>query len=1029
MKRLSIFFILLIIACIVSAQDSNRNYILMRKMLNNAGSSYIDDIIYYDGLGRPFQTVQKTVQNGNSVNKNLATLQEYDAAGRETNSWLPIPITSAVYLDPANFKSSAPGRYGNDSRPYSQNVYEASPLNRVLQQYGPGAAWYNAGRAVKTEYLTNTATAPLNCRNYTVSDSYVLGGGSNNYAVGQLSVVKTTDEDLNVSYTFTDKLGHVVLTRQMKGSEAHDTYYVYNDLGNLCFVLQPKYQEEANLDKFSFRYKYDGRSRCIWKQLPGAQYIEYVYDTADRLTFSQDGNQRASSRWMYYLYDSVGRLTQQGECTGKNVSSNPVVLVQNYYDDYGFRSQPGFNNSNFTDGETTGKGSLTGSAVTVLGSSTKLYKAYYYDIKSRVTKVVQSNLLSGYDITNTVYTFSDKPATVTHTHTASSKTPQTEVYTYTYDHEDRISKVEHTLGGNKITLYDCTYDDLGRLLTKQFHGTSTNKLTYAYNLRSWLTGITAARFTQNLYYNTGVGAARYNGNISSMTWKAGNESTIRGYKFTYDALNRMLNATYGETASINTNTNRFSENVSSYDKNGNITSLQRYGQTGASAYGLLDNLTYTLSGNLLNRVDDAVTASAYNGDFEFKDNVKQAGEYTYDANGNLMKDLNKGISSIQYNILNLPSVVTFSDGSTITCTYAADGTKLHTGHTAGGTTTLTYYCGNVIYEGTTAKLLLEGEGYVNLTGTQQYHYYLKDHQDNNRVVINQAGTVEETNHYYPFGGVFAAIGNVQHYKYNGKELNTKKGLNWYDYGARYYDPALGRWHVPDLLNESTHSSAYSYCINNPSRYIDVMGLDTISAIDLTPQMWRESFNPQNDVIALNQVTITNNNSNTSFNVNALNTGISFLGTAASSAAGMRYTERSWGSGYFRTSGGKAYPLSILAKQSNGKYVRGVQGLRIGAQTAKNLTQLSRRIGNVAGVVGLGFSLNNIMYDINVRNSIDLAASVTSLFYWEVGTLYALGSSYLDWVIMPNVQQIQNNIKNGAPATRNVYNPQTGMLDY
>ena len=74
-----------------------------------------------------------------------------------------------------------------------------------------------------------------------------------------------------------------------------------------------------------------------------------------------------------------------------------------------------------------------------------------------------------------------------------------------------------------------------------------------------------------------------------MTWKAGDESTVRGYKFTYDGIDRMLNATYGETASISTNANRFSENV---------------------------------------------TASAYNGGFEFKDGVKQANEYAYDANAN-----------------------------------------------------------------------------------------------------------------------------------------------------------------------------------------------------------------------------------------------------------------------------------------------------------------------------------------------------------------------------------------------------------
>ena len=621
-------------------------------------------------------------------------------------------------------------------------------------------------------------------------------------------------------------MGHVVLSRQMKGSETHDTYYVYDDKSNLCFVLQPMYQSSANLDLYAFQYKYDGRNRCIWKKLPGAGYMEMVYDNADRLVFSQDGNQRAltSGNWTYYKYDGLNRLTEQGTCTNKVTTSGTNVLVQHFYDSYAFRSQAGFNNSNFPDDASgNGKGALTASVATVLGSSNKIYTAYYYDIKGRVVKTVQSNPLGGYDVAATVYTFTNKPATVTHTHTASGKTTRTEVYTYSYDHADRLLKVEHTLGGTKITLADYAYDNLGRLQSKSLHGSATNKLTYAYNVRGWLTGISGSKFTQNLYYNTGTGTAKYNGSISSMTWKAGNESTIRGYKFTYDGLSRLMNATYGETAGINTNTNRFSENVTAYDKNGNIKTLQRYGQTAASSYGLIDNLTFTLAGNQLSRVDDAAAASAYNGGFEFKDGVKQANEYTYDSNGNLTKDLNKGISTITYNVLNLPNMVTFSDGSTIAYTYGADGTKLKTVHKTGSTTTTTDYCGNVVYENGVQKLLLTDEGYVTLSDGK-YHYYLKDHQGNNRVVINQSGTVEEANHYYPFGGVFASSGNVQPYKYNGKEYDSKKGLNWYDYGARHYDAVLGRFTTNDRFAEKYYSmSPYQYGANSPVGNIDVNG--------------------------------------------------------------------------------------------------------------------------------------------------------------------------------------------------------------
>ena len=174
----------------------------------------------------------------------------------------------------------------------------------------------------------------------------------------------------------------------------------------------------------------------------------------------------------------------------------------------------------------------------------------------------------------------------------------------------------------------------------------------------------------------------------------------------------------------------------------------------------------------------------------------------------------------------MPSVVTFSNGNTITYTYDANGRKLRTVHNVGGTTTTTDYAGNVIYENGVQKKLLTEEGYVDLTsGT--YYYYLKDHQGNNRVVVNSGGTVQETNHYYPFGGTFAS-GTVQPYKYNGKELDMKAGLNWYDYGARHYDAALGRFTTQDPLAKDYYAtSLYGYCLNNPVKFVDPDGSSTL----------------------------------------------------------------------------------------------------------------------------------------------------------------------------------------------------------
>ena len=185
--------------------------------------------------------------------------------------------------------------------------------------------------------------------------------------------------------------------------------------------------------------------------------------------------------------------------------------------------------------------------------------------------------------------------------------------------------------------------------------------------------------------------------------------------------------------------------------------------------------------------------------------------------------MNKKIADIQYNYLNLPDRIEFEDGSSISYLYDAAGTKLRVVHSIAGNTTTTDYCGNVIYENGTPKTLLTDAGFVSLND-HKYHYYLQDHQGNNRVVASQDGVVEEVNHYYPFGGIFASTSSVQPYKYNGKELNRKGGLDWYDYGARMYDAALGRWHVVDpMVDKYYEVTPYGYCLNNPLNRIDPDG--------------------------------------------------------------------------------------------------------------------------------------------------------------------------------------------------------------
>ena len=215
------------------------------------------------------------------------------------------------------------------------------------------------------------------------------------------------------------------------------------------------------------------------------------------------------------------------------------------------------------------------------------------------------------------------------------------------------------------------------------------------------------------------------------------------------------------------------------------------------------------------------------------------------ANGNMTKDRNKGISNITYNTMNLPSRIEFENGSRATYLYSADGTKLQvkyetsyagllaSGPPSGSASTAIAqthtidYVGDKIYEdGVLSRMLIAG-GYVDYSGeTPIYHTYLTDHQGNVRVVVDENAAVKQVNHYYPYGALFAEStnGNVQPYKYNGKELDRMHGLDWYDHGARHNDAAIGRWHVMDPLCEKYYDvSPYAYCAGDPVNAIDPDG--------------------------------------------------------------------------------------------------------------------------------------------------------------------------------------------------------------
>ena len=821
-------------------------------LLKTNGVRSLTDVSYGDGFGGVSQKIHVGIT---PQGKDLTESYEYNSLGNLQSRTLPVPVLSEGAS--GNYKQilkSAQEYYGY-SNVCSRFAYEASHRSLLLKEFGVGDEW--TGKAVSKKYSCNLESIPVQrCKRYLVSAGGELVESDSPYADGSLRGIRSEDEDGNMHWEFYNSENQLVLSRILDGDTFFDTYFVYDEYGNLVFVLPPGYQDYPDLDLYAYIYRYDYLDRLVYKKLPGCSPSYLVYDAAHRLVFSQDGCQRNDSLWSFFVYDIYGRVVVEGECSNsdKHVRTagetvvlgtlmegdtglaysgyqssfdlvDPCVYVVNYYDTYDFRTRNGFSAYNFPEGTVSAIGNLTGSILCTHGSSGFIYSADYYDSNKRIVKSLSSRVNGGMDTYATEYSFQGSPLSVLHTHTDSSGYSLTERYTYTYDHSSRLTRVSHQYDNNpSVLLLEHAYDELGRLQTDKLDN-GIYATDYAYNIRNWLTGIEGGKFSQSLHYTDGLGVPCYNGNISSMTWKSGAGATPRGYKFSYDRLGRLTDAEYGEGPSLSVNTNRFNEQVTGYDKMGNILGLKRYGQTSATGYDVIDDLSLSYVGNRLKKVADRSGTSAFNNGFEFKDGIDLSTEYEYDENGNLTKDLNKNITAIQYNCLNLPSRVMFANGNSISYLYDAAGRKLRTVHFLEGDSVTTDYCGNVVYENGVPQILLTEVGYVSLTDGK-YHYYLKDHQGNNRVVVAEEGTVEEVNDYYAFGGLMSTSSrqSVQPYKYNGKELDSKSGLDWYDYGARMYDAALGRFMKTDRFSEKYVSlSPYQYGANNPVNNIDVNG--------------------------------------------------------------------------------------------------------------------------------------------------------------------------------------------------------------
>ena len=852
------------------AQSDDRNYILSRTYTGAA--QYIEDIVYHDGLGRPIQTVR---HGASPSGDDIVTNRIYDGLGRVVEDWLAgTSGQNGDFVSHEYLMNRTIPLHDNDIRSFTRYRYESSTDGRPISQQQPGEAWLNDDRKVKYEYCLNSHSGELACLRIvkSLSDrSSDLISIEGLYDDGCLDVTKVTDEDNRVSMTFINGLGQTVMERiVLSDSKFLDTYYVYDLYGNLCMVLPPmasaKLQAsstefEETLNDYAYIYGYDMLNRCVRKKLPGADWIYYCYDRAGHCLFTQDGELRKVGKWRFSIPDAHGRVVMTGICSNTNTCdftdktvravfneneslngsgytisnlllANPEFHVILYYDSYDFMKHVAFSQIKtdlaykplagythwtfaYEGKEISKRGLITGKRVYSLGQKASMTAtAYYYDQWNHISQEVSVNPAEKVSVREwRSCTMTGLPLRRCRNIKKGAYSVD-EQYAYTYDHDQRLLTVKHRVANMpEVTLLSNDYDDLGRLRAKALCN-GTDSVSYKYNVRDWTTSVKSSDFTQHLHYNTGQGEKQYGGFVSKMLWGHGGEA-MHGYVLSYDGAGRLTSGEYREYENgsvVGETTGRYDEAVTEYDLNGNVMSLSRKGMTGPNEYGVIDLLSMTVDGNKVSSVHNDVSGST--------------SVYSYDTNGRVVSDSSRGVLSVGYNSLSLPERVEFADGAITSYVYDAEGRKLRTVFQTQDRTVTTDYCRGLLFENDVPTMLLTETGYFALTDSL-YRHYIHDHQGNVRVVKREDGIVEETNDYYPFGGQIETIsqGDVQPFKYSGKEIETRHGIGWYDFGARRYDHDLARWTTMDPLSEKYYSvSPYAFCNNNPVNFVDPDGM-------------------------------------------------------------------------------------------------------------------------------------------------------------------------------------------------------------
>ena len=730
----STFTVIIFIICSIyniSGQTKSCNYVRESLFLERFTSNPISDydfarntVTYYDGLGRPIQNVKGA---SSWVVQDIHTTIEYDCAGNKYREWLPVegPQSDGSFLATESVKTTATGFYG-DQYPYAETEYTQTPEMIEMNKRNPGKAWRDNNKYIsKHKGLNSYHDRCYGCARFDVSNDGSLNL-DNEFGDGTLHYEESVDEDNIRIIKFFDRDQRLVLERKCGESINLDTYYVYNKIGQLIYVLSPEasniFVSQGNgqcnsttIRKLCYFYSYDNYGRLVEKRLPGAEPEYYVYDKLDNVIFRQDGNMRKENKWFVVKFDGSLRKAVEGIATFTNETrsslqekwkdkmaveslqasinnynklfytdtcgiSNFKPLVSYFYDNYDFWQNIVRTNqaieSGYSSGMDNATGLLTGKAV--WGEWYVIMSSYRYDDKKRivvecdydldlldnVTTYYKYNFVG--DLTNKIIVLNSSDLDV---HYASE-------YSYSYDNWGMPVSARHRFNNDSWTiLYENRYDNVARLTHKNIRPRKcTNKgcnIDYQYNVRDWLTAIKSPLFTQSLYYNsnnTGT-APRWNGSPSAMTFTSVDndlslDSLSVGYG--YDGFDRLISVESKSPTDVNS---VFSEGFS-YDRNGNPVIISR-GKVNANP---VQYLSLDYSGNQIASIGESKPADGLYPDIPSIDKGDYSSEWTYDANGNRTSDPARGITSITYDYYNQPVKFTFSDGSTLTNYYRSDGT-------------------------------------------------------------------------------------------------------------------------------------------------------------------------------------------------------------------------------------------------------------------------------------------------------------------------------------------------------------------